>query len=171
MKKTVSVLMIFCILLSFCGCSIGEIKLELPKNGEPTDPPPVVTVVIGGEKPQCNGSSWWRWYRLNNGMTAELNASQVHPLALEYNPFRTFTGRADLQFSEPPTSFSVTAWPNPPEGQPRDDVESIQLTMNGHSFSLLEGDYIYEIHVSWEYKRKGAEGRYCFNAIYMPENL
>lgn len=169
MKKTIAVLMIFCILFSFCGCEDGKIKLEPPNDGTPTEPPPTVTVIIDGEEPQLNGSSWWSWYRLNNGTTAELNALQVDALDLEYEPFRTFAHRAELQFSETPESFGVIAWPNVPEGQPRDDVEFIQLTMNGYAFFLLEGDYVYEIRVSWEFKRKGAEARRCFNAIYTPE--
>lgn len=171
MKKTVAILMIFCLLMSLCGCDRGEIQLEPPNDGRPKDPPPVVIVTIDGKRPNCIGGSSWDWYRLKGNMIVEACGLRVHPLDMEYKPFKTSVGRAELHFSELPDSFSATAIPNVPKGEPRDDVQTIYLTIEDHSFALLEGDYIYEIHASWEYWDKGASGYRAFNAIYLPENI
>ncbi len=168
MKRTVAILMILCIFLSVCGCKKDETSLMPPNDGRPTEPPPSVSVTIGGVTPPCHGDAGWTRYQLNNGMTCIVESSRVHPLDREYKLFKTSVGRAELQFSELPTYFGANAWPKVPEGGTIGDVEPIQLTMEGHSFSLLEGDYIYEVHASWEYKDKDASSHRSFNAVYTP---
>lgn len=167
MRKIISILMFFNLLFVLCACRHPSAELQLPA-GSPSEPPPSVSVTIGGVTPPCHGGAGWTRYTMENGMTCVVSSSRVHPLDIEHKLFKTNVGKAELHFTEPPTGFSVYAWPIFPEGEPHDDVESITLTLQENSFALLEGNYVYEIAAHWEFAQKDAECHRSFNAVYTP---
>lgn len=186
MKKLLVCLLV---ILLLCGCAS---KTEEPEvDGAPLAPPdlqeeepqkPTVEDAEAPRKEPCsltiaNGSqgvaalrgtcSWW--YLNKDGTGSGLEADGVHPLDLKDSlDILVMDGTtAELLFgAEEPDKVSVRGWDAAKWDSWEADSQSEQIPVDGLSFELKNGDWIYEVSASWDrFSTWGGTAHYTFRGV------
>ena len=175
MKKILLSLLSVCLCtLSLSGCittSIMELPIETIRQPSGQNQasefplaPSVLTVSVGNE----SISAWmgtYSWTTANkDGTESTTHADSMHPLACldTMNGFK-LSGKSSVKliFDEKPTSITVKRY----KADETNYDSFVEISVIGNSFEMEEGEYLYEIIVTWDQWMKSYSGtvHYAFH--------
>lgn len=141
----------------------GTMKIEMfgpvPEREEPKVLPssdPTLELITAEGRFKADTGSWYAEYTDAEGrrITADGGDSKPFECGKVTDPCVTADANVWLTFSEKPDSFSVQCWPF--RGMENDAENSKQVKVNGDTFQLEKGCYMYRVVADW----RGEDGSY-----------
>lgn len=182
-KKWMALLLVLSLCLGLlCGCGDAEgdeNELASAAGANPNYPPgyvvespPVRDLTCGNDYVVALLGTYTWQYEAENGETVGITSDSLHPLdAQEFVP--RLNGQGEVTFrtvNDLPDEVSIRAWPDTAWGDT--SAESVEVPWDGDSFAMLEGGWIYELHMTWNSQETwGGDAYYSFYGVNTPQAL